>query len=85
VTRALRDLDVVTAKGQTIFIFLEIIALALPFLIVVIAPFALLIAAVQVLFSMSAASELVVVAAAGGGRIRILRPLLVLAVVVSLG
>jgi lipopolysaccharide export system permease protein len=85
VTRALRDLNVVTAKGQTILVFFEIVSLALPFLIVVVAPFALLIAAVQVLYTMSAASELVVVAAAGGGRVRVLRPLLVLAVVVALG
>lgn len=85
VTRALRDLNVVTAKGQTILIFFEIVTLALPFLMVVVAPFALLIAAVQVLFSMSAASELVVVAAAGGGRVRILRPLMVLAILVGLG
>jgi lipopolysaccharide export system permease protein len=85
VTRALRDLNVVTAKGQTIIVFFEMISLALPFLMVVVAPFALLIAAVQVLFSMSAASELVVVAAAGGGRVRVLRPLIVLALMVSLG
>lgn len=85
VTRALRDLNVVTAKGQTILVFFEIITLALPFLMVVVAPFALLIAAVQVLFAMSSASELVVVAAAGGGRIRILRPLLVLSLIASLG
>jgi lipopolysaccharide export system permease protein len=85
VTRALRDLNVVTAKGQALLVFLEIVSLALPFLVVVVAPFALLIAAIQVLHAMSAASELVVVAAAGGGRVRILRPLLTLSVLVALG
>jgi lipopolysaccharide export system permease protein len=84
VTRALKELNVVTAKGQTLIIFFEIISLAVPFLLVVVSPFALLIAAVQVLNALSSASELVVVAAAGGSRIRILRPLFTVAVAAAL-
>ncbi|MGH2343309.1 LPS export ABC transporter permease LptF [Segnochrobactraceae bacterium EtOH-i3] len=83
-TQALRQLDLVTAKGQTIGLFLELTLLALPFLILVIAPFALVIALVMTLNSLNAENELVVMSSAGASRWAILKPFLTLAVLVAL-
>lgn len=83
-TQALRQLDLVTAKGQTIGLFLELTLLALPFLMLVIAPFALVIALVTTLNSLNAENELVVMSAAGASRWTILKPFLALALVVAL-
>ena len=47
-TQALQQLDLVTSKGQTIVQFIGITMLALPFLVVIVAPFALMIALVLV-------------------------------------
>ncbi len=84
-TQALRQLDLVTAKGQTIVQFIGITMLAMPFLVLVVAPFALLIALVIVLNSLSADSELIVINASGASRGIILRPVLVFSALVSVG
>jgi len=83
-TQALRQLDLVTAKGQAIGAFLEITLLAVPFLILLIAPFAVVIGLIAVLSSLNGDSELVVMHAAGASRWRILKPILALGVVVGL-
>ena len=57
--------------------------LALPFLTVVVAPFALVIACIQTLNSLNAESELVVLNASGASRFVALRPLLALAALVA--
>jgi lipopolysaccharide export system permease protein len=84
VTQALRQLDLVTAKGQAIGAFLEITLLAVPFLILLIAPFAVVIAVVVVLSVMNGDSELVVMHAAGASRWRVLKPILLVGVAVGL-
>lgn len=84
VTQALRQMSLVTAKGQTLLIFLEISLLAVPFLLVVIAPFAVLAAAIFTLNALNAESELVVVSASGGSRLVVLKPILLLAGAVAL-
>lgn len=84
VTQALRQMNIVTAKGAALLVFFEITLLALPFLIIVVAPFALLIALVQTLSAFNAESELVVLNASGASRFVVLKPLLALATVVSL-
>lgn len=83
-TQALRQLDLVTAKGQALATFFEITLLALPFLILVILPFALLGAALVVLAQMNGDSELIVINASGGGRSVVLRPLVVAGVITAL-
>lgn len=83
VTQALRQMSLVTAKGQTLLVFLEISLLALPFLLVVIAPFAVLLAAIVTLNNLNAGSELVVLNASGGSRMVVLRPILALSLTVS--
>lgn len=83
VTQALRQLDLVTAKGQTIWIFLGITGLTIPSLAVILAPVALFGAAVWALNRLNGDSELVVMSAAGVSPPRLLRPLMTLALIVS--
>ncbi|POF28789.1 LPS export ABC transporter permease LptF [Roseibium marinum] len=83
-TQALRQLDLVTSKGQTIVQFIGITILALPFLIVIVAPFALMIALILVLNALSGDSELIVIDASGGSRFLVLKPVLLFSTVVLL-
>lgn len=83
-TQALRQLDLVTSQGQTILAFVAITSLTLPTLILVIAPAALFIATAYTLLKLNGDSEIVVMAAAGMGPWRVLRPLIVLAILASL-
>ncbi|MEH0073272.1 LPS export ABC transporter permease LptF [Pannonibacter sp. Pt2] len=76
-TQALRQLDLVTSKGQTIVQFISITMLAMPFLVVIVAPFALMIALILVLNALSSDSELIVINATGGSRYLVLRPVLI--------
>lgn len=78
-TQALRQMNIVTAKGAALLVFLEITGFALPFLLIIIAPFALFIAAVQTLNAFNAESELVVLNASGASRFVVLKPILALA------
>lgn len=75
-TQALRQLDLVSSKGQTILQFLEMTLMALPFLMMNIAPFAFMIAALIVLNTLSNDSELIVISAAGASRLRTMKPVL---------
>lgn len=83
-TQALREIDLVTAKGQTLQLFLVISTLAVPSLIVVLAPIALLIAILHTMNALHQESELVIIAAAGGSPKRVTRPLLWLSLFVAL-
>ena len=83
VTQALRELDLITAKGQTLLIFLFVTGLSLPTLVVVIAPMALFIAVIYALNKLNGDSELIVMSAAGMRPRAILRPFLTLAMMVS--
>lgn len=83
VTQALRELDLVTAKGQTLLIFLLITGLSLPTLITVIAPVALFIAVIYALNRLNGDSELIVMSAAGMAPRHILKPFFTLAMAVS--
>lgn len=83
-TQALRQLDLVTSQGQTILAFIAITSLTMPTLVLVIAPAALFIATAYTLLKLNGDSEIVVMAAAGMGPWRLLRPLIVLAILVSL-
>lgn len=83
-TQALRQLDLVTSKGQTIVQFIGITMLALPFLIVTVAPFALMIGLILVLNALSGDSELIVIDASGGSRFLVLKPVLVFATLIMM-
>ncbi|MXN64466.1 LPS export ABC transporter permease LptF [Stappia sp. GBMRC 2046] len=82
-TQALRELDLVTSKGQTIVQFVGITMLAMPFLVLAVAPFALLIALILVLNSLSQDSELIVITASGASRNILRKPVMVFAVGVA--
>lgn len=83
-TQALRELNLVTGKGQTLLIFLEVTVLGLPALIMIIAPLALFIAVIYTLNRLNGDSELIVMNAAGIPPRTILRPLAILTLLVSL-
>jgi lipopolysaccharide export system permease protein len=78
ITQALRELDLLTGKGQTFWIFLVVTGLSLPALIAIIAPLALFIGAIYTLNRLNGDSELIVMSAAGMAPGRLLRPFLVL-------
>ncbi len=80
---ALKQLDLLTSKGQSIWLFLKITSLALPNLMVVIAPNALLMASLYTLDRLNGDSELIVTTAAGAPVWRIARPFLTLASLVG--
>ena len=82
ITSALRQIDLLTSKGQTILIFLMMTTLALPSLVAVIAPIALFAGVLYTLNKLNGDSELVVMAAAGISPARLLRPLAALSVAV---
>ena len=84
ITQALRQLDLLTAKGQTLLVFLTVTGLSLPALVTVISPVALFIATIYALNKLNSDSELIVMSAAGMRPRRVLRPFLTLAAVVSL-
>jgi len=82
-TSSLRQLDLVVTQGQTFLIFLSVTLLALPLLISLITPFALFIAFLFVLNKLNTDSELIVMSASGMSQARLLRPLGILAVLVT--
>lgn len=74
VTQALREFDLLTTKGQALFVFFNLTSLILPSLVMVIAPIALFIAVLYVLNKLNSDSELIVMSAAGLAPRRLLRP-----------
>lgn len=83
ITQALRNIDLMTSQGQTILVFLGISGLAIPLLISIIAPIALLVAVMHTLNRLSTDSEVIVLSAAGVAPLRFLRPFLISTLVVS--
>lgn len=82
---ALKQLNVVTSEGNDAIMLVKITSLALPNLLAVIAPFALLIAAMHTLNRLGGDSELIVLTASGSPVWELARPLLALAFIVALG
>jgi lipopolysaccharide export system permease protein len=76
ITQALKELDLITSKGQTILMFLTVTGLSLPTLVTVISPVALFIATIYTLNRLNGDSELIVMSAAGMAPRRLLRPFL---------
>ncbi|MEL6288184.1 MAG: LPS export ABC transporter permease LptF [Pseudomonadota bacterium] len=81
---ALKSLNVVTGQGQTTWTLIRMTFLALPNLLTVIAPVALLIATVQTLNRANGDSELIVMTASGATIWTIARPFFALATIVAL-
>lgn len=83
ITQALRDIDLMTSRGQTVLVFLGITGLVIPMLVLVIAPIALMIAVMHAIGRLSNDSELIVMNAAGMSPWALFRPFLLLAIMVS--
>ncbi len=81
---ALRQLKLVTTKGQDTLTLIQITTLALPGLMALIAPVALMIAAIHVINRLNADSELIILSASGASAWRLARPLLYLALIVTI-
>jgi lipopolysaccharide export system permease protein len=83
ITQALRDIDLMTNQGQSIFVFIGITGLIIPLLLQIIAPLALMIAMAHVLNKFGNDSELIVMNSAGMPPWVLFRPFLAAAIVVS--
>jgi lipopolysaccharide export system permease protein len=82
---ALRQLELMTSQGQDVVRFLTMTSLAIPSMLALIAPVALLIACIHVLNRLSGDSELIVMTAAGQPAWALLKPLGLMALLVALG
>src|ERR1044072_3748544 len=83
ITQALRDIDLMTNQGQSLFVFIGITGLIIPLLVLIIAPIALMIAVAHVLNKLGNDSELIVMNAAGMQPWFIFWPFLAAGIVVS--
>jgi lipopolysaccharide export system permease protein len=83
ITQAMRDIDLMTNQGQSVFVFVGLTSLIIPLLVQIIAPIALMIAVSHVLNKLGNDSELIVMNAAGMPPWILFRPFLAAAVVVS--
>ena len=84
IIQVLREIDVITTKGQTLITYLAVTTLVLPMLLMAVIPIALLLATVFTVNTMNQNSELVVVNASGASASVLAKPLLALALVCSL-
>jgi lipopolysaccharide export system permease protein len=84
ITQALREIDLMTNRGQAILVFIGMTGLLIPVLVLVIAPIALMIAVTYTLNKLNADSEMIVMSAAGISPWRLLVPFAMVALVVSL-
>jgi lipopolysaccharide export system permease protein len=83
ITQALRDIDLVTNQGQSVWVFVALTALIIPLLVLIIAPVAFMVAMSHVLNKLGSDSELIVMNAAGMPPWRLFRPFLAVGLVVS--
>ena len=84
ITQALRGIDLMTSQGQTILVFLGVTSMAIPVLVLIISPLALVIAMAHTLNRLATDSEVIVMNAAGVRPWQLFRPFLMATVVVSL-
>ncbi|ABD87867.1 LPS export ABC transporter permease LptF [Rhodopseudomonas palustris] len=84
ITQALRGIDLMTSQGQTILTFLGLTGMAVPVLVLVIAPIALMIAVAHTLNRLANDSEIIVMNAAGLSPLRLVRPFMFASVVVAI-
>jgi lipopolysaccharide export system permease protein len=82
---ALREFNLMTAQGQSVLVFLVISSLALPALVVVVAPLAIFVAAIWLLQRLNAGSELVVLNAAGYSPARLIAPFALVSALAAAG
>jgi lipopolysaccharide export system permease protein len=83
-TQVLQRINLVTDSGQSIGSFAKLATLILPTIIPIVLPFAMVIGVAQTLTAMNNDSELTVMEAAGANRSVIIRPIMLLAIAVSI-
>ncbi|WP_454848901.1 LptF/LptG family permease [Rhizobium binxianense] len=83
-TQVLQRINLVTDSGQSMGSFAKLATMILPSIIPVVLPFALVIGVTQTLATMNNDSELTVIDAAGARRSILIRPIVLLAVVISI-
>ncbi|MBM7049396.1 MULTISPECIES: LPS export ABC transporter permease LptF [Rhizobium] len=83
-TQVLQRINLVTDSGQSIGSFAKLATLILPTILPIVLPFALVIGITQTLTAMNSDSELTVMEAAGAKRSIIIRPIMILAIAISL-
>lgn len=74
ITQALRQVDLMTSKGQSLIVFFTITGLTVPSLVAIIAPVALFVGVLYSLNKLNGDSELIVMSASGVSPARLLRP-----------
>lgn len=84
IVQILKRIDFLTTSGQSFSAILKFSSLLLPAAIPIVLPFALIIAITQTLSTMNQDSELVVINASGASRTAVVRPILLLAIIVSM-
>jgi lipopolysaccharide export system permease protein len=84
ITQALRGIDLMTSQGQTILTFLGVTSLAIPVLVLIISPIALMIAISHTLHRLATDSEIIVMNAAGLSPLKLFRPFIYATIVVAL-
>ncbi len=82
-TQVLQRINLVTDSGQSMGSFAKLATLILPTIIPIVLPFALVIGITQTLTAMNGDSELTVMEAAGAKRSIIIRPVMILAIAIS--
>jgi len=85
ITGALKEIDLLTSKGQTILVFFTLTGLGIPFLLASIAPIALFGSVLYCLNRLNGDSELIVLSAAGVSPGMLLRPFVALSALVFIG
>jgi lipopolysaccharide export system permease protein len=84
VVKAFQGVDLVTTKGQSIFLYLYMTTLGVPTIVSVILPVGLLMGVSSCISSMNNDSELVVINASGASQSVIIRPLMALCLLVAI-
>lgn len=80
----LGKINIVTINGQNILTFLYMSLLFIPSVLTIVAPFAIAITTAQILHNLNQDSELLIIANASKGMIYIWRPIVSIAIVISL-
>ena len=80
-----RQFNLVTASGQSVWTFLHVSLLLVPMLVTIVLPSAALIAVVYSLTNLNGDSELAVINASGASQFAILKPVLLIGLITTVG
>ena len=83
-TQVLLRVNLLSSTGQSLLTFLELAALLIPSMLIIVAPFALMIGAAHTLTTMNTDSELAVLESSGGSPYLTARPILMIATLMSI-